>query len=285
MTMQRLLDPRHLETVISEETGLAFEAGTGVDSEGQRWYLLRPRGLVSDHTFGIRTTLGWRRLRIEFEPGKFAGSLLTDMSSADADGRAAFHAVLNDCLSLGAKIRLEINGIGLPFCSDEVWLATWNRLSFSLHKGQVELGADEGEPDADIVCCWTVRFAAAVIAILPTEELGGDPEFDVIGYPEGALTTVQANRYERDRRNRAAAIAIHGTTCKACGLKMGTRYGSIAAGLIEVHHVTPVSELGAGYVIDPRRDLVPLCPNCHSVVHRRVPPFTVSEIVQSLKDN
>ena len=89
--MQRSLEPQHLEKVISEETGFEFEAGTGVDSEGQRWYLLRPRGLTADHTFGIRTTLGWRRLRIDFEPGKFAGSLLADMGNVDADGRSCVH--------------------------------------------------------------------------------------------------------------------------------------------------------------------------------------------------
>jgi 5-methylcytosine-specific restriction protein A len=86
------------------------------------------------------------------------------------------------------------------------------------------------------------------------------------------------NRYERDRRNRAAALAIHGYVCKACDLEMSDRYGPDAAGLIEVHHVTPVSEVGPGYIIDPRTDLVPLCPNCHSVAHRRSPPFSVDEL-------
>lgn len=276
--MQTSLEPQHLEKVISGETGLEFEAGTGADSEGQQWYLLRPRGLTADHTFGIRTTLGWRRLRIDFEPDKFAGSLLADMGNVDGDGRSAFHAVLTDSRRLGAQIDLEVNGVLFPFDSEDVWAQTWSRLALSMNKGQLELGIDEGEPDAHIVCRWTGRFAAAVVAILPTEEAGESVESDVIGYPEGALKTVRTNRYERDRRNRAVAIAIHGTACKGCGLEMGTRYGSVAAGFVEIHHITPVSQLGAGYVIDPVRDLVPLCPNCHAVVHRRDPPLTVSEV-------
>ena len=108
---------------------------------------------------------------------------------------------------------------------------------------------------------------------------------EVAGYPEGALRTVQANRYERDRGNRAAAIAIHGTACKGCDLEMGARYGSVATGFVEIHHVTPVSRLGAGYVIDPKRDLLPLCPNCHAVVHRRTPPFTVVELRELLEQS
>ena len=276
--MQTSLEPQDLEKVISGETGLEFEAGTGVDSGGQRWYLLRPRGLTADHTFGIRTTLGWRRIRVDFEPGKFAGPLLADMGNVDADGRSAFHAVLTDCRGLGAQIDLEVNGVPLPFDSEEVWAQTWNRLVLSMNKGQLELGLDEGEPDGHIICRWTGRFSAAVVAILPTEELGENIESAVTGYPEGSMIAVKTNRYERDRRNRAAAIAIHGPACKGCGLEMGVRYGSIATGYVEIHHVTPVSQLGAGYVIDPGRDLVPLCPNCHAVVHRRRPPLSVDEL-------
>ena len=272
------LEPPHLEKVISEETGLAFEAGTGIDAEGQRWYLLCPRGVPADHTFGIRTTLRWRRLRIDFEPGKFASELLVDMGNADADGRAAFSAVLADCRNLGARIDLQVNSVPFSFDNGEVWEQTWNRLALSINKGQLELGTNDGDLDANIIYRWTGRFAAAVVAILPTEEEGEAVESGVIGYPEGALATVQINRYERDRRNRAAAIAIHGTSCRGCSLDMGKCYGEVAEGFVEIHHVAPVSQLGAGYMIDPRRDLVPLCPNCHAVVHRRTPPFSVNEL-------
>lgn len=279
------LEARDLARVISGETGLEFEATTGVDAEGQTWYLLRPSGLPADHTFGIRTTLGWRRLWIDFEPGTFAGSLLADMGNVDADGRSVFRAVLADCHHGGSQIDLEINGLSLPFDSEEVWAHTWNRLVLSMNKGQLELGTDDGEPDAHIICRWTGRFAAAIVATLPTEPADEATESDVVGYPEGALKNVQTNRYERDRRNRAAAIAIHGTTCKGCGLEMSTRYGPVAAGFIEIHHVTPVSQLKAGYVIDPMRDLVPLCPNCHAVAHRRNPPLTVGEIESLLNEH
>lgn len=279
------LEPRHLGKVITEETGLVFEADIGTDAEGQRWYLLYPRGLPVDHTFAIRTTLGWRRLRIDFEPGVFAAELLADMGNTDTAGRTAFRAVLADCRVLGAEIDLKVNEIPFAFDDEAVWAQNWNRFTLSMNKGQVELGADDGEPDADIICRWTGRFAAALIAVLPVEEENEAAGIGVTGYPEGALTTVQTNRYERDRRNRAAAISIHGTSCRGCGLDMGKHYGEVAAGFIEIHHITPVSQLGAGYVIDPMRDLVPLCPNCHAVVHRRTPPFTVNEIQVMLKQD
>jgi len=63
---------------------------------------------------------------------------------------------------------------------------------------------------------------------------------------------------------------------------MSDRYGEAAVGFIEVHHLTPVSTLGPGYVIDPRTDLAPLCPNCHGMAHRRTPPWSIAELRQML---
>lgn len=90
---------------------------------------------------------------------------------------------------------------------------------------------------------------------------------DLDGYPEGAKEMVFVNRYERDPRNRRACIGHYGYRCQACGMDFGEKYGSQANGFIHVHHVVPVSELGDGYIIDPIKDLIPLCPNCHAMVH------------------
>jgi hypothetical protein len=98
------------------------------------------------------------------------------------------------------------------------------------------------------------------------------------GLPEGARSIVQVNRYERDPRNRARAIHAHGTDCLACGLNFGRVYGPLTEGFIHVHHVVPLSQLNADYVIDPVTDLVPLCANCHSAAHRRNPPLSVKEL-------
>lgn len=100
--------------------------------------------------------------------------------------------------------------------------------------------------------------------------------------PEGAVTTIKVNRYERSPVNRLRCISHYGATCWVCDLDFGTRYGPKAAGFIEVHHRTPVSAMGERYLVDPIRDLVPLCSNCHSVAHRRNPPYQPSEIRELL---
>ena len=85
---------------------------------------------------------------------------------------------------------------------------------------------------------------------------------------EGARRTVQHISYERSSKNRAAAIKLHGTKCKVCGFDFNDFYGyDLAVDYIEIHHVKPITEVGGG-LINPETDLVPLCSNCHSMVHK-----------------
>lgn len=86
-------------------------------------------------------------------------------------------------------------------------------------------------------------------------------------YSEGALKVIKVNAYERDRKARQACINFHGTDCKVCGLDFGSRYGEIGAGFIHVHHLVPLASIGAEYEVDPVKDLVPVCPNCHAMLH------------------
>ena len=54
-----------------------------------------------------------------------------------------------------------------------------------------------------------------------------------------------------------------------CGIDFGKTYGPEFAGKIEVHHLVPISEIGEEYVVDPVRDLIPVCPNCHTALHSK----------------
>lgn len=102
-------------------------------------------------------------------------------------------------------------------------------------------------------------------------------------YPEGAHKTISANSYERNAQARAACIAHRGPRCRVCDLLLEDRYGSIAAGFTHVHHVVPLSKVGPDYRVDPEKDLVPVCPNCHAIIHRRQPPLTVAKARRLLK--
>ncbi|MCO8069368.1 HNH endonuclease [Acinetobacter lwoffii] len=88
-------------------------------------------------------------------------------------------------------------------------------------------------------------------------------------FPEGAKKTVQVNRYERNPEARAKCIEIHGTRCKICEMSFAETYGTFAKDFIHVHHITSLSEISDSYEVNPETDLLPVCPNCHAMLHRQ----------------
>lgn len=87
-------------------------------------------------------------------------------------------------------------------------------------------------------------------------------------YREGAIRFFYGKRYERSPINRQRAIELHGTTCIVCGFSFEELYGEHGKDFIEVHHVKPLSVVEGEVEINPEEDLVPLCSNCHRMIHR-----------------
>lgn len=97
-------------------------------------------------------------------------------------------------------------------------------------------------------------------------------------YTEGAVKTVLVNKYERDPKARQACIEKHGASCKACGFDFGAIYGPIGKNYIHVHHLVPIKNIRDSYIVDPINDLIPLCANCHSMVHQKDPPLSIEDL-------
>ncbi len=133
--------------------------------------------------------------------------------------------------------------------------------------------------DEDLHAVWSQHLQDLVrpAVVRPAEELEpGD-------YVEGAVRTVTVNRYERNPTARQAAIEHHGAMCAVCGFNFGDVYGQTGEGFIHVHHRVELSALDGEYVVDPQQDLVPVCPNCHAMIHRRSPAFSVDELRSLLR--
>lgn len=95
---------------------------------------------------------------------------------------------------------------------------------------------------------------------------------------EGASFTVQVSAFERNPVARQKCITHYGTGCSVCGFNFSASYGSSAEGYIHVHHLKPLASIGEEYVIDPIKDLRPVCANCHAVIHLRRPPYSIEEV-------
>ncbi len=104
--------------------------------------------------------------------------------------------------------------------------------------------------------------------------------------PEGSLKTIFVNKYERSDKARKLCIKHHGAICAVCHLNFEARYGQHGAGFIHVHHVIPLRDIGKEYQVDPINDLIPVCPNCHAMLHRqRDRTLTISELKEILASN
>ena len=120
--------------------------------------------------------------------------------------------------------------------------------------------------------------------LLHPHQMVNDDVYDV-DYPEddeklyeGALVTVKANKFERNQKARRECVAKKGYQCSVCGRDFETTYGEIGKNFIHVHHLTPISTIGKEYELNVDTDLVPVCPNCHYMLHRKDPPYTIEEL-------
>ncbi len=109
-------------------------------------------------------------------------------------------------------------------------------------------------------------------ASLP-EEIPTDEHF-----VEGAAKSITINAYERDPKARMACLQHHGASCLICCLRVRDRYQGLDRDVIHVHHLRPLSDIRGDYRVNPRTDLIPICPLCHAVVHSRIPAYTPDEV-------
>ena len=125
---------------------------------------------------------------------------------------------------------------------------------------------------------WAARneFIDALTGIFMDEIETGSTDLEI--FSEGRTAERQITIFERSKSAREACLKEFGARCFICQFDFGKTYGSDFAGSIHVHHLIPISYRQTTYKLDPKRDLRPVCPNCHYVLHVRNPPYTIEEI-------
>lgn len=100
---------------------------------------------------------------------------------------------------------------------------------------------------------------------------------------EGHVQVVRVNKYERNLQARRKCISHFGPQCQVCQVRLTDIYGPLALEYIQVHHLRPISEIGERYKVDPLTDLIPVCPNCHAMLHRDNPPLSVEKLQELME--
>lgn len=214
------------------------------------------------------------RLSMEFIPEKYSANFIRSMENQPPSNRSLFISYANLFASKGAKCTFFVNRRPLNLDSPTSWPSNWNSFESRVTKMPI---FNDGSLDYDrIVNDWGSLMMGMILAltsIIPIEET--EP---VVGFAEGSAKQLSVNRYERSPLNRKLCLSIHGYRCKICNFDFFEQYGELGREFIHVHHITPVSQIGANYLIVPEKDLIPVCPNCHAMLHRRNPPLDPSEL-------
>lgn len=84
--------------------------------------------------------------------------------------------------------------------------------------------------------------------------------------------------------NRERCVKRYGARCIICGFDFEKTYGEVGRDIIHVHYLKPLSEIGETYRVDLIKDLRPVCPNCHLIIHTRNPAYSIDEVKLMIKN-
>lgn len=272
--MIRMIDGHALAACMTARYGISFRHESGIDTAGS-WVDIIPSELLPSHGFKTRVRKLLGGLQVEFVPGPFAAGLVKVMGEAESDARRLSSLVAASAIDEGGQVSMTVNDSTIDSTDPSTWPELWRQATVSIRKLYATQPPED--PPGEPYLKWCHKLMGMVLYLLPVECVLEEDAVSA-GQVEGTVRRVEANRYERSPANRAMCIEAHGCKCESCGFDFAEVYGSLGEGYIHVHHVIPVSQMGDNYAVDPLTDLVPVCPNCHAMLHTSAPPLSTEEL-------
>ena len=253
---------------------------TQIDTGSHMGFDVYPADTDREYGFGLEIRFTAFRISIKFIPGKFSAHMIRQMGNSSTEKRLSFVSYYGAALNERGEMNLLINEIPPAITDFKQWPTDWYNFELRLTRMPI-VSDDHDEVDyLKVAEHWGGYMLGMILSLLDVVPLD-DEQQD--GYSEGGAVQVQSNRYERNPLNRTACILVQGCTCKVCNMNFLGTYGELGSGFIHVHHTTPVSQLTPGYIIDPLTDLVPVCPNCHAMLHNENPPLSVNRLKEMME--
>ncbi len=263
------MEPCEIRRQLEAEYDIPFVVLQTMDG-GEPAYIIGPEN-NSKELFVIKVYFRNRiRLYMDFLPEKYSAKFIESMATQPADNRSQFVAYADLLRSKGAKVDIRVNDTPLNLEKADQWPTAWVTCQIHVTKMPV---FENGENYSDEAYRWGSIMMGMVLSLANIVSVE-DVIQEHTGYAEGDVQRTEANRYERNPLNRKLCLSAKGYDCAVCGMNFEKEYGELGHNFIHVHHIIPVSKLGSGYIINPLQDLIPVCPNCHAMLHRTDPPLT-----------
>ena len=274
------MDVQDIRKNLEAEYDIPFEVQSTFDG-GEPAFVVGPRD-TGKELFTIKVYFRNRiRLHMDFVPQKYSAEFIRSMARQSEENRQKFFEYATLLTDMGAKVDISVNGSKLAADNRERWPESWRDFRVHITKMPVVEDGDLDYPEAAFK--WGSLLVGMILSltdIVPVEEETASVQ--EAGYAEGSIQRTEVNRYERNPLNRKLCLAAKGYDCAICGMNFEKQYGAIGHHFIHVHHIVPVSQLGSCYIIDPIRDLIPVCPNCHAMLHRQTPPVLPEKLAEIL---
>jgi hypothetical protein len=101
-------------------------------------------------------------------------------------------------------------------------------------------------------------------------------------FEEGIRHQAERSFFQRNPQVAQQAREFYGCACKVCGFDFEKAYGPLGENFAEVHHLNPLSERPPDEWTEAVRtniaEVTVLCANCHRMIHRRKPAFSIEEL-------
>ncbi len=262
--------------VVYQRIGVPVEAR--LNSVPERSLEVIPFGVEPLAGFSVRYRPGWRSAEAELVPGEFSAPLIAQMGRVGPEGRSAFAAFAESLTGRKTQLHFRVNGVNTPPSECSQWPEEWTSIELRARSAFQEIRTEDLAQALSLISGLVVPIFGMAVALVGVE----DHDEDVYGATEGNPIQTISTHYERKKVNREACIQLKGVRCRACQFNFEEFYGPRGAGYVEIHHTTPVSQLGPDYRLNITRDLEPLCANCHAMVHRTSPPLRIEELTEQI---
>ncbi|MEE1072395.1 MAG: hypothetical protein U0L26_08420 [Cellulosilyticum sp.] len=144
---------------------------------------------------------------------------------------------------------------------------------------KIETHSEESQVEKTIVpikeeAIQKIPTASEAKIVQPVEEIKEEVKLEETQPEEGAL--------DYKARIKKECLEYYGAICDICGFDFGYTYGEAYEDCIEVHNVNGTDE-EIKEDTHPVQDLIPVCCNCHRIIHSQNPPISVEKMRKIVK--
>lgn len=251
-------------------------------SLGSMDFAIRVSELPKPYGFEIAITENFLNWEFGLKLDDFSNGLVEKFAENFQTASGVFLEYIRLADEKSKKFIFEVNDEAILSKSPKNY---WHSINFSLTRTFANLDEAPNVLDSTLLDLFAILLPLSGLVSLEENTADIDSELEGAFKEEGKKVTHACAKYERSRFNRRLCLNHYGYRCVACGLLLAEKYGEAGRDVIHVHHLTPVSLMEAPAILNPIKDLVPLCPNCHNVAHSRNPPYTPEELRVFLTSN